>query len=246
VEAGNGLLLVDTGFGAADVSEPKRIGPLFRTVMRPRFDLALTAAHQVRKLGYDVQDVRDIVLTHLDFDHTGGLADFPAARVHVYADEYRAAMRRDSRDSRAGLWRYLPQHWAHGPQWVLHETADSDWFGLPVSWVMHTPDILLVPLPGHSPGHCAVAIAERDRWLLHCGDAYFHHGEVDLRRPRCPRSLAVAQRMAAGDRHARLGQVDVLRELRREHPELIAMFSAHDPYEFRRLAAANPIRRRRR
>ncbi|MFD0510570.1 MBL fold metallo-hydrolase [Streptomyces aureus] len=31
-------------------------------------------------LGYAVDDVRHIVLTHLDLDHAGGLPDFPRAR----------------------------------------------------------------------------------------------------------------------------------------------------------------------
>ena len=31
------------------------------------------------------EDVTDIVLTHLDFDHAGGLDDFPAATVHLRA-----------------------------------------------------------------------------------------------------------------------------------------------------------------
>jgi len=42
--------------------------------------------------GYDPADVTDIVLTHLGLDHSGGLPDLPAARVHVHDAEYRAAM----------------------------------------------------------------------------------------------------------------------------------------------------------
>jgi hypothetical protein len=127
-------------------------------------------------------------------------------------------------------------HWEHNPQWVIHDTADFDWFGLRASRVLSSPDVLLVPLPGHTQGHCAVAVAESERWLLHCGDAYFHHREIDLRRPRCPRALATHQRMIADDHHSRLDQVEVLRELRRDHPGLIAAFSSHDALEFRRLA----------
>lgn len=32
---------------------------------------------------YDPRDVKHIVLTHLDFDHAGGLDDFPWATVHM-------------------------------------------------------------------------------------------------------------------------------------------------------------------
>jgi glyoxylase-like metal-dependent hydrolase (beta-lactamase superfamily II) len=233
IATGSGLVLVDTGLGAAEVSDPRRLGTLFRRTMRPVLDLSRTAVHQVRALGYDPYDVRDIVITHLDLDHAGGLADFPRARVHVMADEYRAAMRRDTR---LEANRYLPAQWAHGVDWVVHDHADSDWMGFPASRVLRAPDILLVPLPGHTRGHSAVAVQEPDRWLLHAGDAYFFHGEIDLRRPRCPRPLALHQRLVADDHEMRLGQLERLMRLRRAHPRLVRIFSSHDPFEFELMA----------
>ena len=47
-----------------------------------------------RALGLDPRDVRHIVVTHLDLDHAGGLADFPDAKVHLHAREHAAAMAR--------------------------------------------------------------------------------------------------------------------------------------------------------
>ncbi|MGW7370119.1 MBL fold metallo-hydrolase [Streptomyces sp. NPDC054841] len=233
IVTGSGLVLVDTGLGAADVSDPRRLGAMFRHTMRPMLDLSRTAVHQIRALGYDPYDVRDIVLTHLDMDHAGGLADFPHARVHVMADEYRAAMRRDTR---LEMNRYLPAQWAHGADWFVHDTADSDWLGFPASRVLRSPDILLVPLPGHTRGHSAVAVQQPDRWLLHAGDAYFFHGEIDLRRPRCPRPLALHQRLVADDHEQRLDQLERLTALRRAHPRLVRVFSSHDAQEFDLLA----------
>ncbi|WP_223281445.1 MBL fold metallo-hydrolase [Streptomyces antnestii] len=46
---------------------------------RPVLDTGETAVRQVAALGYDIEDVRHIVLTHLDLDHAGGLRDFPPA-----------------------------------------------------------------------------------------------------------------------------------------------------------------------
>src|ERR1035438_6539499 len=40
-------------------------------------------------------------------------------------------------------------------------------------------EILLIPLPGHTLGLTGVAVKRGGNWLLHCGDAYFHHGEVE-------------------------------------------------------------------
>lgn len=50
-----------------------------------------TAIRQVERLGYTADDVRHIILTHLDIDHSGGLSDFPAAQVHVLQAEIDAA-----------------------------------------------------------------------------------------------------------------------------------------------------------
>src|SRR5207245_5655496 len=40
------------------------------------------------------------------------------------------------------------------------------------------PDILMIPLPGHTLGHCGIAVRAKDKWLLHAGDAYFFHGQL--------------------------------------------------------------------
>ncbi len=88
VETDQGLVLVDTGFGVRDVTRPyQRISPLFIHLNRIQFDRRATALHQVEALGFSRRDVRHIVLTHLDFDHAGGLEDFPDATVHVMGVE---------------------------------------------------------------------------------------------------------------------------------------------------------------
>ena len=58
-----------------------------------RFDPRLTAMRQIERLGFSPREVRHIVMTHLDFDHTGGIEDFPWAAVHVSARELDAASR---------------------------------------------------------------------------------------------------------------------------------------------------------
>jgi len=81
VEAGDGLALVDTGLGRDDVAAPRRLGQPFRALVRPTCRESETAIGQIEMLGLDPRDVRDVVLTHLDVDHAGGLADFPEARA---------------------------------------------------------------------------------------------------------------------------------------------------------------------
>lgn len=58
------------------------------------------------------------------------------------------------------------------------------------------PEILLVPLAGHTLGHAGIAL-ERTRgcWILQADDAYFYHAEMDLQRPRCTPGLRFYQWM---------------------------------------------------
>jgi glyoxylase-like metal-dependent hydrolase (beta-lactamase superfamily II) len=90
VEADHGLVVVDTGYGTDDVRNPDAsLTRSFRRMARPVLAEPETALRQVEGMGFRAEDVRDIVLTHLDLDHAGGLRDFPDARVHVCAASWR-------------------------------------------------------------------------------------------------------------------------------------------------------------
>ncbi|MBM3463597.1 MAG: MBL fold metallo-hydrolase [Armatimonadetes bacterium] len=234
VETDDGLVLVDTGFGTADLREFSRRFPLwFRVVCLPRLDAREPAIRQVERLGYSPADVRHIVPTHMDLDHVGGLADFPDARVHVHQPEYDAAMRRMSASEKS---RYLPVHWAHQPKWEIVGSGGDDWFGFQSVRVIGDR-VALIPLYGHTRGHCGVAVRRDDgRWLLHAGDAYFFHREVHA-DPWCPLGLRVFQRAAALDNTSRLRNVARLRDLHAAHGDEVDIFCAHSPDDFARLSA---------
>jgi glyoxylase-like metal-dependent hydrolase (beta-lactamase superfamily II) len=230
IESDDGLVLLDTGFGSEDVRNPRQLGPVF-AAMRPRTEIGETALRQVEALEFAAADVKQIVTTHLDPDHSGGLPDFPAAEVHVFGRELDAAMHPSLRDRP----RYLGAHWEHGPRWVRHDDEGDAWFGF--GGVRLLPDlgteVLLIPLAGHSQGHSGVALKTADGWLLHCGDAYFHRDEV-ADPPSCPPALRVFQRVIAADDSARVRNQERLRELARDHGDEVRIFSAHDPVELER------------
>lgn len=237
VEDADSLLLVDTGLGLRDVREPRgRLGATLLRLLRPDFREELTAIRQIERLGFAARDVRDIVLTHLGFDHAGGLDDFPHARVHVLQAELDAAFAQRGWLDRQ---RYRPPQWTQRANWQVHAAPwGESWFGFQqVSAGRGLPDgVLLVPLTGHTLGHAGVALQREGRWLVHCGDAYFHHREMDVERPRCPPGLALYQRLMAKDPAARLHNQHRLRELQRVAAGQIDLFCAHDGAEFERLA----------
>jgi glyoxylase-like metal-dependent hydrolase (beta-lactamase superfamily II) len=238
IETNDGLVLVDTGFGLGDVANPKRLGRAYRATMRPLLDPEETAARQVVRLGFTTEDVRYIVLTHFDYDHDGGLPDFPKAKVHAFAEEYEAATGPRSRWSPIASGRaafaYVAEHWAHGPDWVIHHLQGEEWHGFDCVQAITNglPEVLLVPLRGHSYGHCGVAVHTPDRWLLHCGDAYSCRGEVDIQNPHNTIVLRLGQWITQVDRRTQLYNKARLRALIRDHGSEVLVFCAHDPEEF--------------
>ena len=233
VERADGLLLVDTGFGSGDCADPHRLGRPFVAAMRPALNRAETAVEQVRRLGFSPEDVTEIAVTHLDLDHAGGLSDFPHARVHVFVDELQAATHPRRRERP----RYVAAQWAHRPHWQTHATAGEEWFGFRAVRALDD-DLLLIPLHGHTRGHCGVAVRTGDdAWLLHAGDAYFNAGEKQG-PPTAPVGLRLFQTVMATDNRLRRENQERLRELHATHGSAVRVFSAHDPQEFAALSEA--------
>lgn len=223
LEDGHSLVLVDTGIGLLDVRQPQeRIGQALIDLAGFQFDESITAVRQVERLGFRNSDVTDVVLTHCDPDHAGGLADFPAATVHVAEEELANLMR--------GSWRYLPVQFTHRPNWSPTSRSDRNWYGLearPLNMQLES-EVLLIPLFGHTHGHCGVAVRGIGRWVLHVGDAYYLRAELETDDHWV--SQLVAQR--ADDDVRRRESLEHLRRLARNHAHEIDTFSYHDPSEF--------------
>jgi glyoxylase-like metal-dependent hydrolase (beta-lactamase superfamily II) len=235
VETADSLVLVDTGMGLDDLRAPyRRLGVPFTAAFRPSRDRSEAAVERVRALGFQPSDVRHIVCTHLDLDHAGGLPDFPQAQVHAFAPEYEAAVHPSLRDRP----RYPKGHFAHGPNWKVHDVDGDSWFGFESIRLLPgvDPEILMIPLVGHSRGHTGIATRDTDGWLLHCGDAYFNRNEMETPHT-CPPGLATFQKLMADDIKARNSNQDRLRELARDHGGEVRLFCAHDPVELERAAA---------
>lgn len=237
IETDRGLVLVDAGLGLDDVARAsERLGKSFLGLARPVLDPLETAARQVEWLGYRREDVRHIVLTHLDVDHAGGIVDFPWAKVHVLGSERHAAMNRADPKERE---RYRPVHWKHDVRWVTYDVEGEPWFGFEaVRQLRGLPEeILMVPLAGHTRGHAGVAVDTGKGWVLHAGDAYFFRGQIHEAQPRCPPGLRLFQLYGCIDPVAKRHNQERLRTLARDHAGEVRILCSHDPVELEQAQA---------
>lgn len=233
LETEAGPVLIDTGTVSADTAQAFRAhSPVFRVVDRIRLERSEAVASQLRALGHRPEDVKHVVMTHLDFDHAAGLVDFPAAAVHLSSLEAEAA--RD-RDTPIAYHRYRPAQWGrpapHALEagWRLYDRFEQDWLGLAATELEGlSPDILLVPLPGHTRGHCGVAVRTAGGWLLHAGDAVFHHRELGEPRSTPTAARAYQWFMETSQRQRRRSLAQ-LRALRAAHRDTLRIVCTHDP-----------------
>lgn len=220
---GDQLILIDSGIGLLDIQNPvERIGQELITMTGYRFDENLTAIRQIENLGLDPKNITDCIISHFDNDHIGGLADFPDAVIHTSWEELE--------NYNSGNPRYLKTPLSHHPTIKTYKQSDVNWFGFEARKVdldIET-EIYLIPLFGHTLGHCGVALKKDHQWVFYIGDAYYMKVELyDNEHP-----VNYLAEMRADDNEARIKTLDKIRRLFEEHPE-IEIFGYHDIEEFK-------------
>jgi glyoxylase-like metal-dependent hydrolase (beta-lactamase superfamily II) len=162
-----GILLFDAGQTA------RATAPGYHTRWHPflwlsRFELEPDdeAAAQLRRRELEPADVRWVLLSHLHTDHVGGLKAFRHAEVLVSPLEWSRAQ------GLAGKARgYLPQRWPAGLEPTLIE-LDGPRFGpFPVTRPLDEEGrLVVVPTPGHTPGHLGLLVFGDGGSFLLAGD----------------------------------------------------------------------------
>lgn len=214
IESDDGLILVDTGPGLGDYTKIPPIIRTFQVATKVPLQSEETALRQVAQLGYKPEDLRHIVLTHMHFDHCGGIPDFPNATVHVHEREHHAFTGMPRRWTDLA---YVRQHTAHNPHFLLHSERGDEWFGFPAIPLPLGIEMWMIPLFGHSQGHCGIAVATSSGWLFHVADAAPLGFDEEI-----PPWLT---RLVLGPHTPRLSQ------FRTNHPE-IRMTTGHMPLDF--------------
>jgi glyoxylase-like metal-dependent hydrolase (beta-lactamase superfamily II) len=165
IETADERILVDTGLHPAAAEDPGRRFGSSDAVGLFRFELDQSVADQL-----DLTTITKVVLTHLHFDHAGGLALMPSSvPIVLQRREWDAA-----HDAAAVAKNfYLPVDYDAVSEQVTLVDGDHDLLG--------DGSIQLLYTPGHTPGHQSVRVGER---LVLGGDvAHFASGLDDCRFP---------------------------------------------------------------
>jgi glyoxylase-like metal-dependent hydrolase (beta-lactamase superfamily II) len=151
-------VIVETGHGS-------KLGPKEQKIWA--IDPQRWLLPSLQALNVDPASITDVVVSHLHFDHAGGLTCerdgrlapcFPHARVHVQRQEYE-----DARDNFGITSTSYPRE-------NLDPIDQAGAWNLLDGEVEIIPGVRTILTPGHTRGHQAVLIAGRDRSLAFGGD----------------------------------------------------------------------------
>ena len=168
IETDDALVLVDTGWHETIRHDPvNALNRLALTMYQGRQQPGQELPSQLERLGYELQDLTHVVMTHLHSDHASGLAYLRGLDVPVVLgpSEWREANRNPAyirhhfrlplayRDAEYGTLRGVPGF-----------DAAHDLLG--------DGRILLLPTPGHTSGHQSVLVRSDQEVLLTADVAY--------------------------------------------------------------------------
>lgn len=203
IERDHDLVLFDTGIGThieQEMRPPIYWGNLFfhRCVMRTRFNPQHDAlVHQLPRFGFKPSDVKHVIISHLHWDHAGGMRDFPQAHFIVGRREWNFASGLSGvpllknafikeQFCEAGLDIELIEADPRKP--FKNFQASYDLFG--------DGSLVLVDLPGHSPGLMGLYLTMPSgrRFFFSADTFYFPEGLEQ----RIPKSKLMASLVSEG------------------------------------------------
>ncbi len=192
VEHDEGLVLFDTGIGTRIEEEFKPLlyrGNWFfsKAVMRTEFEPARDAlVNQLPSLGFDPADIRYVVLSHLHWDHAGGMRDLPHAHFIANRREWEEAVARKGLSLVTGAYIKDEFEGAGLDVELISTDPARPYISFPASFdVFGDGSLVLVDAPGHAPGQVGMVVnlLSGRRFLL-TGDSFYFPDSLERRAPK--------------------------------------------------------------
>lgn len=214
-----GPLLFDAPYGP---NGPRNLGGFIGGAMGLfglKFEPAWSAPERARAMGFDPERIAHVFMTHLHYDHTGGLPYLSAARCHVSAKDWELVHR-----ARGPLFGYARADFRGlGDRLSNFEQAPAVGQNLPGLDLLGDGSVQAFATPGHSPGHTSYRIAMADgRHVLFGGDVAFTTRQIlgDERLGSMARNVATS--LSEGAR-----SIEELRAHLSQNPEDV-LITSHD------------------
>jgi N-acyl homoserine lactone hydrolase len=176
-----GIIVVDTGetSKSSDPNYYPHWHPYYRGSLRMNVRPGDEIGPQLGNLGITQKDIKTLVLTYFHTDHAGGLHHFPGTEILVSETDHRLASGLGGR-----LRGYLPNRW---PKWFSPEPIafEPERFGpFERSYrLTQAGGVLIVPTPGHTPGHVSVVVNTEDVTFFLAGDTSYSESLLIKRTP---------------------------------------------------------------
>ena len=222
IEHQDGLVLFDTGLDPALKTDPNYISQAIGRFLVDRifqFDIAPDdkLGKQLERLDVAPEAVKKAIISHLHFDHVGGIADIPEAELLVSDEEW------------AQLSDPHPEH-----EWILREHVElpgANWRTVkfqPMNDPLVAPfggghdvmgdgSMVLLPTPGHTPGSMSLLLRSTGMPpILLIGDLAYE--ESSILEDRIP---------GTGDAEKLRASYTKVRALKKQLPDLI-IAPSHD------------------
>lgn len=161
-------ILIDTGNGGDYVAKyGEKLGQRF-SEMYALDQSGPNLVKSIEKCGLSVNDITDVILTHLHFDHAGGsttekngqlVPTFPKARYHLQRKNLETAQKPNIREKAS----YYPANFQPLLDAKVLDLVDGDQKN-------YLPLISLKVSNGHTQGHQVVIIEDNKTALYYCGD----------------------------------------------------------------------------
>lgn len=171
IEHPKGLVLFDTGIAPEAITDPVRIyGQELADGLGIGGSPDQAVDKQIEALGFKTSDVTHVIASHFHFDHAGGTHLFPDAKHYHGQDELAFA----HFPTRISAFCYMPDQ--------LERTRNFDWREVPGCDLDLFGDgsLVLLSMPGHTPGELSLKVRLASRTFLLTGDAVHLRAALDM------------------------------------------------------------------
>lgn len=215
VQHPKGALLIDAGFGKNVDAHAGTIPTLMRATSR--YEKETPAAEQLARAGFDLAQLKGVVITHAHWDHVSGLEDFPGVPVWLTQPEMDFIKSGDRATVLAASLGEL--------NYRVYGFADGKYLGYETSYdVFRDGSVVLVPAPGHTPGSIIAFVNTPDnKRYAFVGDLVWQREGVELPAERPWLSRRLVDHDEGGVRR----EVARLHRLKERNPDLVVV-PAHD------------------